>query len=685
MGMAAAMIPFAGCQKNEIDGGNYIVSEGSTFELVADIAQTKTTLDGLSVEWEEGDVVYLVTSCGTWGKPYAEDNSGASIADFVYADGKFTTESTIADSDDPYTFKAMYAAASQRSYHRGASSTHKLSATQNQDCSKPTAHIKENDALVGTFTATTPMTEAAKVTMSHLYTMMQVNVKNSTGAAIEVKKFEMTAADADLAAVFNVTAFDTPAITTKSGASSTITVNVTGGNLADGGSLPVYFVMAPLAAYSGDVTFKVTDTKGNTYTKTAKMNSISFNAGEYNTTSYTISVADVVEPVDENTDVLTRAFTGIDDTSYSSWSGKTSNTSAVYAGQSAGGNDAIQLRSNNNNSGIITTSSGGFAKIVEVTWNSNTSDGRTLQVYGKAVAYGEPEELYNTSTQGTLLGTIVKGTSTKLEIDGNYEYIGMRSASGAMYIDEILVTWSDEQAEVAPLSSISVSGYKTEFAVGETFVFDGVVTATYTDGTSKNVAPTEVSSPSMDVAGNPIVTITYTEGEVTKTFEYQISVTESSEKWIQVTSLSEIVTGEYVIVAKTSTKAGYLPSTTTSSAPSYTTTGLSINGNVLASVTDDMKFTFTVNSTDNVVITNAKGNKLYLTNNNNGVRVGSTNISWKITNHDSNGAFVLSATSTKTRYLGVYNNQDWRCYDSYKASNFTSNTGSSAIYLFKKN
>lgn len=140
-------------------------------------------------------------------------------------------------------------------------------------------------------------------------------------------------------------------------------------------------------------------------------------------------------------DVLTRATTGVTGTSYTAWSGKTSNSKAVYAGQSAGGNDAIQLRSNNNNSGVVTTTSGGKVKKIKVTWQSATSSGRTLDIYGKNTAYTAATDLYNTSTQGTKLGSIKYGTSTELEISGDYEYIGLRSNSGAMYLTEIEITW----------------------------------------------------------------------------------------------------------------------------------------------------------------------------------------------------------------------------------------------------
>lgn len=140
-------------------------------------------------------------------------------------------------------------------------------------------------------------------------------------------------------------------------------------------------------------------------------------------------------------DVLNRELTGVTGTSYANWSDVTSNSDAVYAGQSAGGNNAIQLRTNNNNSGIITTTSGGTVTKIVVSWNANTAEGRTLNVYGKSSAYTSPTELYNTGTQGTLIGTIVKGTSTELTISDEYEYIGMRSANAAMYLDEIDITW----------------------------------------------------------------------------------------------------------------------------------------------------------------------------------------------------------------------------------------------------
>ena len=186
--------------------------------------------------------------------------------------------------------------------------------------------------------------------------------------------------------------------------------------------------------------------------------SFAANTDEANAKTYTVKISttqdapvksyDVVitqkkaSAANELVDVLNRDFTGVTGTSYTDWSGKAGSASpAIYAGQSAGSNESIQLRSKNSNSGIVTTKAGGKAKRVVVTWNSNTMDGRTLNVYGSNTAYTSPSQLYSNDTSGELLGTIVKGTSTELEITKDVTNIGLRSAAEAMYITTIEIAW----------------------------------------------------------------------------------------------------------------------------------------------------------------------------------------------------------------------------------------------------
>ena len=171
---------------------------------------------------------------------------------------------------------------------------------------------------------------------------------------------------------------------------------------------------------------------------------------------------DIVLTVNQNgkidivEDVITKAFTEIPNTSYNSWSGKQGTSGAVYAGYSAGTNDSVQLKSGDN-SGIVSTGSGGKIKTISVVWESHTSQGRTLNVYGKNSAYSSASDLYNTSEQGTLLGSIVMGSSTTLTVSGNYDYVGLVSDSGAMWLSEIRIGWESGSGPSPTTPTMQVS------------------------------------------------------------------------------------------------------------------------------------------------------------------------------------------------------------------------------------
>lgn len=139
-------------------------------------------------------------------------------------------------------------------------------------------------------------------------------------------------------------------------------------------------------------------------------------------------------------DELTRSIIGVTGSSYTGWSGKTVNTDAVYAGNTAGGNNSIQLRSLGSSSGILNTTSGGIIKKVAVDWNENTTAGRTLKVVGKNTPFSSITELYETTC--TELGTIKCGESTELTITGEYEYVGIRSSVGALNLNSVTFTWA---------------------------------------------------------------------------------------------------------------------------------------------------------------------------------------------------------------------------------------------------
>ncbi|GEM_PF-4614038 len=159
------------------------------------------------------------------------------------------------------------------------------------------------------------------------------------------------------------------------------------------------------------------------------------------------------------TDVLTPAAIG-SFSSYTSWSGKTFESTAVYAGMT-NGSLYISIKQTYNNSGIVTTTSGGKARNVTVSWgNMKTDKERVINIYGKNSKYSTPTDLFSTtkSTQGTLLGTLKYGTSTSLTISGEYAYIGIRvEGDYTVSLSQIEIEWED--ASYDPPKTITTTSF----------------------------------------------------------------------------------------------------------------------------------------------------------------------------------------------------------------------------------
>lgn len=312
-----AILALASCQKeqeivNEETPNVEVIDNTPTsvpFVLRADIPsvnsedptdpETKTTLNTSTwaVDWESTDVIYAVTTDEAWGEAYPKA-ADETIAEFVYDSEKGTFSTDMAIADGRHTFNFLYTASQQKSYHRGASTTFSLAGTQTFDASAPTASLKLYDALAAQVTATTPTT-FADVYMSHLFTLMKVTLKNKTGASVNISKFEVEIPGENLYGIFDVTFGTTPSAAYSKNGGDKITINISNGTVASGASLDVYFVMGAVSGYTGEVTFTVTDSASNTYTKTNTISGtgVTFAAGTYNTASYTLKTADPIECV----------------------------------------------------------------------------------------------------------------------------------------------------------------------------------------------------------------------------------------------------------------------------------------------------------------------------------------------------------------------------------------------------
>lgn len=135
----------------------------------------------------------------------------------------------------------------------------------------------------------------------------------------------------------------------------------------------------------------------------------------------------------------------------------------IYEGETANGNQAIQL--NGSKLGIYTTKSGGYARKVILEWNSNTSNSRTVAIYGKEEAYKTKEK----ADAGKILSKSKAyqksdGNKTEtIEIKGNYQYIGINSSNTkALYLNSITIIW--EKVGTFTLTPAQYGTYYTEDA-----------------------------------------------------------------------------------------------------------------------------------------------------------------------------------------------------------------------------
>ena len=121
-----------------------------------------------------------------------------------------------------------------------------------------------------------------------------------------------------------------------------------------------------------------------------------------------------------------------------------------------------------------------------------------------------------------------------LPSDGQYEaHVSMVEENGGYYVavDVTVVkagrpNQDDEEDGPVVLTGISVSGdFEKEYYVGQTFDKNGmIVTAYYSNSTSKPVTGYTVSPEKFETEGSITVTITYTEGDVTKTATVTVNV-----------------------------------------------------------------------------------------------------------------------------------------------------------------
>ena len=201
---------------------------------------------------------------------------------------------------------------------------------------------------------------------------------------------------------------------------------------------------------------------------------VAFTEGDVGLTSNAL-VYDVLEDPMEHaiSDTLIADDLEASDTTYTAFSDVKKDTGTVYAGSSATDKGAIQLRSKADDSGtysgIVMTSSVSKAVGIELTFNSSTTSGRVVSVYGQSTPYSSASDLYDGSSPIAEIAYSDR-VNQLIVFDQPYDYIGIRSKSGALYLDE--VTFYFEEPEPSQAESYAETFIKSMTCDGK-----GAITA----------------------------------------------------------------------------------------------------------------------------------------------------------------------------------------------------------------
>ena len=213
----------------------------------------------------------------------------------------------------------------------------------------------------------------------------------------------------------------------------------------------------------------------------------------------------------ETTDVINQAATGVKGTNYTSGNITTTNSGAEYAFQCAGDKGSVQLRSKNSNSGVVTTKTGGKITSIKVDWHSETADDRVLNIYASHEAYTNPTDLYKSGVKyiAQLKHSEATNGISEYTFTEDFEYVGFRSNSGAMYLNSIELTWNNgSTGPTISMPAITCADNKVTITAAE-----GADIYYTTDGTEPTTASTKYTAPFAITANVTVKAIAVKGGE----------------------------------------------------------------------------------------------------------------------------------------------------------------------------
>lgn len=671
------------CQKQEIVVPDTQQEVTLTFssEKPAFDDETKTEWTGETIQWSAGDKIAVAyTVNGNWQNASGDASGDAKLykstaLEAAAETAKFNVSASFKGTGlGTHVFYGVYPAPSSTDFPAAPVATLTVPSTQT-----PTASSFDGTAdlmtgvSVGDFQARPAEDETISMAWTRLVAHANITLTalNGVTEGETVSSIKLTAQEgANLVGSQKVNII-TNEVTNNNNESNILELNGENLTIAEGGNIEFWACILPETLTSLTV---VVETNKATYTREITGIEKTFMRNARNILSINMSTAARDEKVVDNSD-----YSGI----YAIVAKRNSDNFYYYL--TCGCSNSRLVAQNAGN----TLPDDNISLSASKLWNVVKSEDGTYTIQ----SYGTDPAQYISWTSGNtaLMGN--EGLKFEVSINDDKTYflkngdrwLSLNSSIGndyfAMYAgtqtQNLYLIPAVEGEEMLPdLSSISVSGQTTTFIVGDTFVFDGTVTATYSNGITKDVTTGAMFNCDLSSVGTSTVTVSYTEANVTKTCSYYIEVVSSADnkRYVKVTEKPDDWTGSYLIVYEDGDLA-FDGSLTTLDATSNTAT-VTISESSITLADDSFKF-IVEKVNEAYTIRAASGYYIGQTSDANGLKAHETTAYENTISINDDQTVNIVSGGAYLRYNSASNQLRFRYYKS------SSYTGQKAICLYK--
>ena len=293
MSLMFGALTLTSCAKDAAEE-NILPNDGKGFSFVAEIDNTRATVDGMKTVWEAGDQVGFggvlenttYTTCRLYGFDYADGKFSNAKSTFTAANQFYAVWPTSLESGK---YTEVYTTAET------TNTAHQTKSYFNVGYSK--TGVVQNGASAAHIPAVAPMywmsegaiaPEALAVKFHHTTALMKFTVKNTEDAAIKVASLRFgVPTDTKISGTYYINLTNgelTPSGTAYAFNFATVDVE-NAPEIAKGETFDVYMAVAPFALQANDaISILVTTADGATCTVTENVaKELTFAAGTYNT------------------------------------------------------------------------------------------------------------------------------------------------------------------------------------------------------------------------------------------------------------------------------------------------------------------------------------------------------------------------------------------------------------------